>query len=146
LVDVYTNGLVILTGLDAGDIHLHLELHESEPPLDLDAWDEIVDVSFHAEDKLFFQELFGGWPEAVPDLDFRGSGDYRIRVCARGRDEAGATYEPVEFHAVYVWPEMPGPMLSHRHRDAFGGQWREACRQRAEQITSSRTRPKPDPR
>lgn len=25
----------------------HLEFHATEPPLDLDTWDEVVDVSFH---------------------------------------------------------------------------------------------------
>lgn len=130
LVDVYTGSLAVLTGLDDGDIHLRLELHESEPPLDLEAWDEIVDVSFHAEKPLFLEQLFGGGAEDFPPLNFKGQSDYRIRVCARGRDEANRTFESVEFHAIQVWSDTFGPPTSHQFRDAFGERWRQRAQAR----------------
>ncbi|MFF5247261.1 hypothetical protein ACFY3V_23490 [Streptosporangium sp. NPDC000095] len=130
LVDIYTGSVRIITGLDDGEINLRLEFHSSEPPIQVGLWDEIVDFSFHADENFFLETLYGGGADHFPLINFRGAGDYRIRAYARGRDEASATLEPVEFHSLHVWLGAPKPILSHQHRDAKGEYWRDAVRRR----------------
>jgi SAM-dependent methyltransferase len=125
LVEVRSGGLTVLSGAQYGDIGLRVEGHPAEPDLDLDDWDEVVDVSVDVSGELLIHELMGG--PVVPDIAFDGPGTYRLRCCARGR-ELGQPHayddppaeSPWERHAVLLWPAPAAPARVHKLTDRVG--------------------------
>ena len=128
-----TNGLIsalgflaiILTGTDAGRVSVTADWRQDAPPVDLDSWDEVVEVSM-----LFDEDqaaLFGhdDRDERFPLLD---AGSYRVRVHARGRDQGAAVMypgdNPVEEHLVVAWPQPQAAEKIHKVSDAYGAQIR----------------------
>jgi uncharacterized protein YndB with AHSA1/START domain len=132
LVDVRGDGLVVHCGTHYGQVRVHIEFHDREPPPRLDQWDEVVDVSIpSSHGELRCCELMDGINPELPNLAFRGPGDYRIRLCARGRDQAHEhQYDmvkpdpPLEEHAILVWPAALAPARVHQHIDGIGGGFR----------------------
>jgi hypothetical protein len=119
LVEVRAGGITVLTGAQYGELPIHVALYDREPPLLLIEWDEVVDVSFTATGQLVFSELMGNVNRELPDVAFRGPGDYRLRFCARGRDGED------EHHAVLVWPGPPASPHVHRRADQTGAAFRD---------------------
>lgn len=114
LVAVVPGGAVIRTGTEAGPVAVKVEVRAGEPgPPDRASWDEIVEVSWHAEEGLAsvvcassgLLRLTPPWP-----------GDYRLRVYATGRD-AAADEERYELH---VWAAPPAPEIVHKRTDRLG--------------------------
>jgi hypothetical protein len=113
---------IVMTGTEHGKVSVSVDWRDTEPPLDLEPWDEIVEVSmwFEEEPGVVFGPLATP-EEALPQLP---PGWYRVRVLARGRDHgydlmtvAGA---PVEEHLIMAWPAPEGPEVRHKLTDSYG--------------------------
>ncbi|WP_433511519.1 hypothetical protein ACQP2T_48125 [Nonomuraea sp. CA-143628] len=117
------DGATILTGISIGAVDVTVQLAEGPPPLDLDSWEEIVEVSIESTSgSLIVCGLDGDLPK-LPNLAWGGKGCYRLRVHARGRDtnpdgSAGAT--PVEHYLITSWQAEPQPDMPFKYADAFG--------------------------
>ncbi|MEU1200415.1 hypothetical protein ABZ446_29930 [Streptomyces sp. NPDC005813] len=97
--------LFLLTGMHTGSVPLTVELHEEEPPLDDDGWEDVVEVSFRtaSDDTLLIEWGGEGWDLGLP------TGTYRVRYHCRGMDEAHDTVrsedEPVlDEYLLQFWP------------------------------------------
>jgi hypothetical protein len=100
--------LFLLTGTHTGSVPFRVELHETEPPLDADVWEDVVEVSFRpASDEVALVEWGGdGYP-----LDLSGA-SYRARYHCRGldteHDAAHDAGEPArEAYLLRFWPSPP---------------------------------------
>lgn len=99
---------VVRTGVASGVVRLTcVALDEAPAEVDPD-WEDICEVSLHTTDMPL---LATGWEvgadvEKADRLDGHGSGTYRLRVHARGRDTDvdGAVFEPVEDYLILGWP------------------------------------------
>jgi hypothetical protein len=124
----------VYTGLHTGDISLTLETWQDEPPLDLDAWEEVVEVSFTSTTG--DAKVVDEWTDSPVPIDlnlaFAGPGEYRLRAHARGRDlgrdedtqsaDDGDTL--VEHHLLQAWPASPGSELILKATDDVGAEAR----------------------
>jgi hypothetical protein len=88
----------------------------TDPPTqtDLHAWEEVVEVSFTAvSGQVLLTEWDGPGHEDLGSVVAAGSCSYRLRVLARGRDQAHAIptapEEPVEEHLLITWPDTSSP-------------------------------------
>jgi hypothetical protein len=100
------SGLMLLTGIAVGPIRLHAEAAVTEPEVDTDEWEAIVEVPIDTpEGRIRFSALFGG---DAPDVNLAtsGPGTYQVRIGNRGYHLAYdlAVIEPVEDVLVQVWP------------------------------------------
>jgi len=123
LVTAIPGGVVVRTGREEGEVSVTLRVLPEPPPAPSLAeqvlfWEEIVEVSWHAD--AGFASLRGpdGSP-AMPHLLEQGPpwpGDYRLRALARGRDEADID----ESHDLWVWPAPPAPAQVLHRTDRLG--------------------------
>ena len=136
---------VVCTGTAYGPVRLTVEAHDGPTDLDLDAWDEVVDVSFDLPSAtLVILTLLSG-PAATLDLA-SGGGAYWLRVHARGRDDArdgpeDEDDEPIEEHLIAVWPADPALDAPHavvyKATDKVGAYHRHAeSRRRGERLST----------
>ncbi|MFJ8613590.1 hypothetical protein ACIRH0_41420 [Streptomyces sp. NPDC093675] len=130
-----SNGLVfsvpgqamICTGISNGWVNVSVQVCWHPPAqVDANAWEEIVEHSVEtATGALRVTSVMSDAPE-LPLLTPQGSGTYRIRVHARGRDTApdGAVFEPVEDYLLIVWPAESQPDEIHKQTDRYGTELR----------------------
>lgn len=134
LVEVVPGAAAITTGLHTGDIALTVETWDEPPPLVLDTWDEVIEISLswpglHATVADGQQTPLDDLPD-IPDLAVAGTSSYRLRVHARGRDEGQAVdtledeQQPIEEHLIQVWPAPLAPETTHKATDSVGAYWR----------------------
>ena len=97
-------------------------LGTAPPTIDLDGWDEVVDVSLTAPVGQLRPAALMAGSDPFPVLTVAGPGEYRVRVHANGRDTNidGVDTEPRERYLVLAWPEPAGPQRIHLHTDAYG--------------------------
>lgn len=130
LVGANSNGAVVLTGINTGYVNVTVELLDTAPgSVDLDDWDEVVEVSVDSEDgELIAHGMAEDPPPEFPELAHAGPGLYRLRVHARGRDTAAHSYaeEPVEDYKIRVWPAPEAPETVYKQSDARGAEIRQA--------------------
>lgn len=107
LITVLTDGSAhIYTGTHTGEISVTVELHDQPPPLDLDYWQDVVEVSVPAPTG---QLRVGGLTaeteteSLLPSLSHAGPGTYRLRVHARGRDGAASADDSDDANESYAW-------------------------------------------
>lgn len=117
LAAVVPGGVVIRTGVAAGSVRVHLRVEEQPPPLDARAWDEVVEVSWLAAEGM--ASVTGA--QAPGDARLRGvtppwPGDYRLRLHARGRDDA----DEDEGYELVIWPAPAAPDIVHKRTDRTG--------------------------
>ena len=119
LVSVADGAVLIRTGAAGGWVTVDLSVF-AEAPAELDAagWEEIVEVGWHAAEGL--ASVLG--PDGTSSDGLRRQtppwpGDYRVRVYARGRDEAEIAFER---YRLEVWAAPPSPPIVHRHTDRLG--------------------------
>ncbi|MEV7283116.1 hypothetical protein AB0O01_00875 [Streptomyces sp. NPDC093252] len=126
LVSAHTCLAIVMTGTESGHVSLTADWRAEEPPLDLTAWESVVDVS------MVFEEEPGAL-SGPRDEDGRGfpqlaPGSYRVRFHARGRDRGSAQRNvpgsPVEEHLVAAWPAPPAPETCHKLGDLYGAEVR----------------------
>ena len=116
LVAVIPGGAVIRTGAESGQVSVVLTVLDGPPPEVADGWEEIVEVSWRA----------GAGGATVTGASAVGRhrrgttppwpGDYRLRVHARGRDDA----EDLEYYELVVWQAPAAPSIVHARTDRLG--------------------------
>jgi hypothetical protein len=102
------NRLYLVTGTHTGQVHVEVELFESEPAINT-AWDEIVEVSFHHDEPTL--ELVEWAGEATYRLELP-AGEYRVRYGAKGMihdDEDVDDQKSLQHYRLQFWPDTPRP-------------------------------------
>jgi len=126
----YDNSLVALepgfaainTGIAQGDVRLTVEIHQHAPPVDLDDWEDAVEVTVEATQGHMVVAAVMADAPALPTLTPHGPGYYRARVHARGRDTAvdHVVFEPVEDYLIQVWPAPAAPQTELKQTAKYG--------------------------
>lgn len=117
LLCAFERGGMVLTGIDMGTVRVGVQALADEPGLDLNRWDEVVDVSIHApEGRLGVVSNLGDDPLGLPFLTSHGSGTYRVRVNACGRALApkAIVNESEEEYLLQAWPAQATADFTHR--------------------------------
>ncbi|MEV5009201.1 hypothetical protein AB0K74_26555 [Streptomyces sp. NPDC056159] len=125
-------GLFLLTGMHTGSVPITVKLHETEPPLDADVWEDIVEVSFRpVSNRVQLVEWDSGW-HSLPLSET----SYRVRYHCRGMDEAReartARYagEPVlDEYLLRFWPRPPALDRVVKETSQAAAYWHEFARQ-----------------
>jgi hypothetical protein len=119
---------VVITGTQFGNIGLQVQVSAVEPELDLDPWDEVVEVSLETGAGPLSVTSGGHGAERWSALTDGRPGSYRIRVHARGRDAGAASdvvaRKPVEDHLVQIWPAPAAPDAIRKVTDEVGAELR----------------------
>jgi hypothetical protein len=130
LVGVGPEGVYVSLARRSGGSLVTIAVHDEIPHEPPTVWEDVVEVSatVPAGASVRWQSWAG---EASGELAIP-SGDYRIRVSARGRDQARADEWAdgvVDHYEIDLWPDSPGPDAilrvgsddaAMRHRE-FGG-------------------------
>lgn len=116
---------VVMTGTETGDVRVTVEADPAEPgPPDLDAWDEIVEVSLLLGEEAGVGTDMDDESASLPPITAAGPGPYRVRVHARGRDAGQRALlvdgEAVEEHLIQIWSAPVAPTVAIKLTDAFG--------------------------
>ncbi|RSN56019.1 hypothetical protein DMH01_29855 [Amycolatopsis sp. WAC 04182] len=112
LVATVPGGIAVRTGLGEGQMQVSTQILEGPPErLDVDWWDEVVEISWRAErgDATFGEDdrrrpATPPWP-----------GDFRVRVHAIGRDG-----DERERYELMIWEAPPAPDVVHKQADRLG--------------------------
>lgn len=119
----------VVTGTDTGPLDLTLAALPTAPALQLDHWDEVVEVSLKTGNGEIHVVEWGAAPRAdLLNLASQGPGAYRLRFHARRRDEARAggyvLDTPVEEHLISSWPSPIAEESVLKATDEWGNYWR----------------------
>ncbi|WP_372659876.1 hypothetical protein [Amycolatopsis kentuckyensis] len=133
LIDVHRIGLAtVACGVHTGYVSVRVELHDDEPPVSVDEWDDVVEVSLTApRGQLRIVGLMSDISHELPVMSHRGPGNYRLRVHARGRDEAAyptvsdGSSVPPEILLVQSWPHGASAQHVHKTTDRYGAELRK---------------------
>ena len=133
------HGVFLYLARMSGGSRVTVLLHDDEPAPDTAAWEDIVEVSSAVpQESLPTWQTFAGQTTGPLDL---GPGSYRLRVSARGRDEARpgrregeSPDDVVDAYLVDAWlsPEAPDSIIQTVSHNAAGrhslmsGSWDEA--------------------
>jgi hypothetical protein len=117
---------VVHAGTHTGPVRLTLQTRP-DPPLhtDLEQWEEVVEVSISTQAGQVLVEEWGSpTREDLGNLVSAGPGSYRLRMHARGRDQADATVplpeEPIEEHLLITWPAPTTDETILKQTDHYG--------------------------
>ncbi|MEU4828628.1 hypothetical protein AB0H37_42840 [Actinomadura sp. NPDC023710] len=122
LVAVEPGCAAIRTGIAQGYVDLTVETCSKAPPLDLAEWETVVEVTLEApRGRIVVTAVMDDAP-AFPVLTPGGTGTYRARVHARGRDNAvdSVAFTPVEHYLIQVWPAPAATQITHKNTDTYG--------------------------
>ncbi|MGW4208937.1 hypothetical protein ACWEIJ_13195 [Lentzea sp. NPDC004789] len=114
--------LVIFTGIAHGPVSLTLHTRQMPPELDEHGWDEVVELSMTAAADMRAET------SDLPALTSFGSGTYRVRIHARGRDTApdATVTSSAEEYLIISWLQPHEPEVVHKQTDSFGAQLRSS--------------------
>jgi hypothetical protein len=121
--------LFLMTGTNVGEVDFTVESHDQAPPVG-EEWEDVVEVSFRPSGAtaLYSWAYENSWP-----LDGLTPGDYRVRYCAVGMDDARAADPPSpsrERYLLQFWPAPPEPDRVVRRTSEHAAYWhRYAARQ-----------------
>ncbi|SPL87768.1 unnamed protein product [[Actinomadura] parvosata subsp. kistnae] len=94
LDDEEPDGATILTGIAMGQVEMTVRLAEEAPPLDLDSWEEIVDISIESTfGSLIVCGLDGDLPRNLPNLAWKGPASTAC-ACTRSAVTRTSTERP----------------------------------------------------
>ncbi|MEV6350778.1 hypothetical protein [Actinoplanes sp. NPDC051851] len=120
--------LRLQVGTHTGWVPFRLELHDTEPALD-PAWEEVVEVSFTAQSEQ--ASLTGLMADAHEFTMPRG--DYRVRYCICGFEEADDTDEVSGSYLLQFWPGPLAPGRIVKQTGERAAYWHRARRTLTEQ-------------
>ncbi|MGW2696108.1 hypothetical protein ACWC3Y_30610 [Streptomyces sp. NPDC001296] len=122
---------IVMTGTETGPVSATVQAAAREPgPANLDAWDEVVEVSLMlpGENPAVVTDFDDDESSSLPAFTVLGPGPYRVRVHARGRDAGQEALmvddEPVEEHLIQVWPAPAAPTHVIKTSDTYGTTFR----------------------
>jgi hypothetical protein len=122
--------MFLMTGRHTGRVGFTVERYVVAPELD-DGWEDAVEVSFATASEQVGLAEWGGGQWYPLDL---GKGEYRVRYCARGMDEArrgggGLDGEPpLDRYLLQFWPAPPAPDRVLRQTSRSAGYWHDWAR------------------
>lgn len=116
-------GLYLPLGRRSGGSQVYVVLHERPPVVNVDEWEDIVEVSVVIPGGV--PVGWSSWGTESSGLLAIPAGPYRVRVSARGRDaghENELAVEIVDCYLVEFWPAEPVPdaILRTVSRNALG--------------------------
>jgi hypothetical protein len=117
---------VVHAGTHTGPVRVTVQARTEPPPQpDLEQWEEVVEVSVSTQaGRVLVEEWGGPTRDDLGNLALAGPGSYRLRVHARGRDQANATVpvpeEPIEEHLLIAWPAPPADEAVLKQTDQYG--------------------------
>lgn len=125
IVAVAPGFAAVNTGIAMGDVRLTIEIHQQSPPVSAAEWEEVVEVTVEATAGRVVVTALDDMAPLYPILTPQGPGYYRVRVHARGRDNAIdlVVEAPVEDYLIQVWPASPSPQKIHKQTDRYGAEW-----------------------
>jgi hypothetical protein len=131
LIAVTTGFAVVHAGTHTGHIRVTVDPRPAPPPLDLAAWQEVVEVPFTSTTGQVWLVEWGGPARTdLGNLTPAGPGSYRLRAHARGRDQAATLHvppeQPLDEHLILSWPAPPSPEHTHKLTDQYGQRIRSA--------------------
>lgn len=109
--DVFTvsgSGLLMVhTGISAGPATVGVELHDSAPPADLDAWDNVAETTVSTTEDLHVITVDGDVSETLGPIPAPPSGALTLRVSTRGRaaNWDRIVDDPCEDYLIQAWPD-----------------------------------------
>lgn len=122
---------VVHAGTHTGPVRLTVQARPDPPPhIDLEQWEEVVEVSTSIEAGQVLVEEWGG-PDRddLGNLVAAGPGSYRRRMHARGRDQAHANVvapgSPIEEHLLITWPAPAADETILKQTDQYGALHRD---------------------
>ncbi|MEU6926314.1 hypothetical protein [Streptomyces sp. NPDC046631] len=135
-VNTYATYACVLTGTSYGDVDITFDVAATEPVLNCEGWDEIVEVSLYlpSEGPLVGEPL----SDDLAEVPLLGDPDeyqwWRVRIHARGRDDAAAAGEinadegdtVPEQHLLQIWAAPRAAEIRHRLTDEVGRRNRTA--------------------
>lgn len=125
--DVFTvsvSGLLMVhTGISAGPATVGVELHDSAPPPDLDAWDNVAETTVSTTQDLHVMTVDGEVSETLGPIPAPASGVVTLRVSTRGRaaNWDHIVDEPCENYLIQAWPDDPN--TTTRQLKSADGMW-----------------------
>ncbi|UUU23548.1 hypothetical protein [Streptomyces sp. DSM 40750] len=126
LVSAIDGAIEVSTGIHTGNVQVTVELHAVKPEPAAD-WEEIAEISWQSPSGEVLVAPLMDDPVDLPSLASQGSGPYRLRVHARGRDtavDAAVVDEVVESYLLQSWPAAQQDALLVRASDTYGAQLR----------------------
>ncbi|MEV1003495.1 hypothetical protein [Nonomuraea sp. NPDC050202] len=116
------DGAIIITGVARGPVDVTVELADAAPPLALDEWEEVAEISVESTHGSLHVFGLDGDLTDLSNLASTGPGQYRIRIHARGRDTDpdGTVRTPVESYLIASWPSEAAPELIYKQTDRYG--------------------------
>ena len=117
---------VVMTGTEFGNVKIILDVYDHSPGIaDLDSWSEVVEFSLTPpETPLFIATVDDMGENNLPDMSSLDPGPYRIRIHARGCDEAHQYIthhgEPIEEHLIQAWAAPLASLTCLKLSDAYG--------------------------
>ena len=120
--------LQLQVGTHTGWVPFLLELHDTEPTLD-PAWEEVVEVSFTAQSE---EASLTGLMDDPHEFTMP-RGDYRVRYCVRGFEEADQVEEPPDSYLLQFWPGAPAPGRIVKQTGKRAAYWHRVRRTLTEQ-------------
>ncbi|MET9904848.1 hypothetical protein [Streptomyces sp. NPDC006446] len=132
-LDATHNGLVsavggvieVATGIHTGNVRVTVELY-SQQPGPVAGWEEIAEMPCHSPSGEVLVTPMMEDPADLPSLASQGTGRYRLRVHALGRDTAvdDTTFDVMESYLIQSWPAAHQDALLVKATDAYGAQVR----------------------
>ncbi|WP_181773981.1 DUF6461 domain-containing protein [Amycolatopsis pittospori] len=105
-------GVAVRTGLGEGRVNVSTRILEGPPDaVELDWWDEVVELSWRAEQGDATLGESASQTSKTPPWP----GDFRVRVHAIGRDG-----DEKERYELVLWQAPPGPDIVHKRGDRLG--------------------------
>jgi hypothetical protein len=139
LLDVASVGLVgaepgaaiMVTGLHTGTVGFNVSVDDHDPGPDLDAYEDIVEISFESRDGTASLVGWAGeYSRDLPPLP-GGPGIYRVRYHARGMDAAAATQDsdvPIDEYLLQIWPAPQSPETTLKRTSHQCAYWQDRNR------------------
>lgn len=128
--------LYLITGLHTGNVGFAVEVHDEPPPLD-DAWEDVVEASFHPAGDTFLVAWAGeqAWSLGLDPID------YRVRYCGTGLDAARQLDtrlddEPqLDRYLLQFWPAPPEPDRVVRQTSQIAAYWHGVAAEQPPALT-----------
>ena len=130
LVSALPGIAVVHAGTHTGPVRVTLQARSGPPAhTELDSWEEVVEVSITTDTgQALLEEWAGTGHEDLGSVVAAGPGSYRLRVHARGRDQANAIVTvpeaPIEEHLLVTWSAPPANEKILKQTDHYGSLYR----------------------